>query len=1090
MLVSVSFGLVLVAAALLVAGFAAGGLTLIYVSIVLCVVAGVILLFGVKSGTVQAQSSAGGGASAPAPAPLAREPELVAVGGGSSSSSPAPSPPAEPAAPPPPSEPEPEPEAEPEAEASGQAEWLATDQEWEGTDSEASAEGAAFPIADYDELSSEEILPLVPQLYPDELDMVLARETAGKGRDDLVEALEARRLQVAQEGEPSAGAATQGPVPQAEPAAVAGASVPTGDGAEDDGPVFPISDYDELVPGEILPLVPQLYPDELDTVEARERAGQGRADVLEALAAARLQFDENGGSVDAPIEGYDAMSVHEVVLALPELDDAQLADVRQYEAANRARSGVLFAIARRLSGMGLEAEETDAAAPGPDEEPSTGPAPAQGGFRPADRLPPAMTPETRTEATQADQPGPPDAAAAQAPAPAEGGFRPADRLPPAMTPEMRAADTEEGAVPDSSGHVDQPAPAAAGDEVPPEGYEGRAADEVIGSLEGLDPASLWRARAQEASHDQRPEVLAAIDALLGPHYSRPAAPASVGSAPAPEAAAAAPDEASLPVADYDSLKVHDVVGLLDDLDRDQLAQVRAYESANRARSGVLFAIERRLARTAAGPSVEIPAAEPPVASASAEAPSTAADDGPPPPAPAGAGFRPADRLPPAMTPEERAGGAGGVPAGVSAEPEEAPAEAAPAEAAPVGAGFRPADRLPPAMTPEERAGGAEGGSSAAGAAPSASPVAPAAEARDADADAEFSFRPAERMPPAMTPEMRDGGATVAAPAPGGAGDADGNREVRPVAEILDALAGLTTAQLWQVRALEAGRKARAEVLGAIDNLLGPRYSTAPGQSAEVVAAPTEPPPPMWAGFKPAPILPPSMTPEMRAGSASLGETGPNVAMSRPESSGGAPQPASPASPPAAGWGSPSEPAPEGAGVSEPEVEEAAVPQSVPFQGARIAARPADLLPPARTPEARSGSPAPAPSAAADSGAQSEGGSVSGTAVQNIAQIGARPAGLLPPAMTPETAAGEAPVGSVPAGTDGAAAASPQAPRPSGIPPRPAGLLPPAMTPEDRAGPAPAATAAAAPAPTGAPAAATIAPRPATLLPPAKTPEDR
>src|SRR5688572_8502833 len=57
-----------------------------------------------------------------------------------------------------------------------------------------------------------------------------------------------------------------------------------------DDELFPIADYDELSLGEILPLLPKLYADELDVVEARERAGKSRRQILSRLGELREQM--------------------------------------------------------------------------------------------------------------------------------------------------------------------------------------------------------------------------------------------------------------------------------------------------------------------------------------------------------------------------------------------------------------------------------------------------------------------------------------------------------------------------------------------------------------------------------------------------------------------------------------------------------------------------------------------------------------------------------------------------------------------------------------------------------------------------------
>ena len=53
------------------------------------------------------------------------------------------------------------------------------------------------------------------------------------------------------------------------------------------GPVvdveFPIADYDDLTVAEIMPLLPQLYSDELGVVAERERNGKNRSSILARL---------------------------------------------------------------------------------------------------------------------------------------------------------------------------------------------------------------------------------------------------------------------------------------------------------------------------------------------------------------------------------------------------------------------------------------------------------------------------------------------------------------------------------------------------------------------------------------------------------------------------------------------------------------------------------------------------------------------------------------------------------------------------------------------------------------------------------------
>jgi hypothetical protein len=61
---------------------------------------------------------------------------------------------------------------------------------------------------------------------------------------------------------------------------------------------FPIADYDDLTTDEVVGLLPQLYSDELDVVEARERQGAARPLILETLDALR----QSGTDADRDLE--------------------------------------------------------------------------------------------------------------------------------------------------------------------------------------------------------------------------------------------------------------------------------------------------------------------------------------------------------------------------------------------------------------------------------------------------------------------------------------------------------------------------------------------------------------------------------------------------------------------------------------------------------------------------------------------------------------------------------------------------------------------------------------------------------------------
>ncbi len=249
-LVLVSFALVILAAVLLVLGLLMeNGLPLIYVSIACSVAAGVVLF-------VATQRNRGRPAEAPsAPAPLEREePVPVVAGARDEPTAVTPTAPAAAATP-----------VEPAAAAA---------------DDDVELDEDFFPIADYDDLKVSEIMPLLPELYPEELDEVEARERAGKARVTILDRIAELREQAGDRLDEPVGA----------PAAGAGDEDGEGwDVTEDDwGPPagaaeFPIADYDELTVAEITPLLDDLDDDELLMVREREAATDARRSILTAI---------------------------------------------------------------------------------------------------------------------------------------------------------------------------------------------------------------------------------------------------------------------------------------------------------------------------------------------------------------------------------------------------------------------------------------------------------------------------------------------------------------------------------------------------------------------------------------------------------------------------------------------------------------------------------------------------------------------------------------------------------------------------------------------------------------------------------------
>lgn len=132
-----------------------------------------------------------------------------------------------------------------------------------------------FPIDAYDSLKVNEIVPLLPELDLDELDLVREREVAGRNRativkkiDELIDDLEA-----------------QAEVLEAAPAATEMVEEPTAAvttvGAATGG--LPIEDYDSLSVAQVLPLLPELDDDELENVAEYEEEHRNRAQILRRI---------------------------------------------------------------------------------------------------------------------------------------------------------------------------------------------------------------------------------------------------------------------------------------------------------------------------------------------------------------------------------------------------------------------------------------------------------------------------------------------------------------------------------------------------------------------------------------------------------------------------------------------------------------------------------------------------------------------------------------------------------------------------------------------------------------------------------------
>lgn len=407
MLVLVSFGLVLLATILLVVGLLTDdGLTLIYFSIAASFTAAVVLYLAFRRARPKADSAA----QPPEPiAPEGAEDEVEARRDEPTAVTPvvAATPEVIAAASPAPEE-ELEDEAvaaqaDPAVEVAAASDDWTSDDDW-ADDGEFDVE---FPIADYDELTVAEIMPLLPQLYSDELGIVAQRERTGKARATILARLdelaatgtEADALEAELAGDVAVAPAPAAEALRNETPATPRPAAPTpqvpslSDDDDEYEDFFPIADYDELSVDQIVPLLAMLEDDELEDVKAREAAGQGRKSVIAEIdrqlglvaadasdladdgwaddrpaPEARVQVEQAMGSALA-IAGYDGLTVAQIRPLLAGLSEAELRAVLEHETARDNRRTIVADIERRLDG----AEAVAPAAPAPTRAPRRAP---------------------------------------------------------------------------------------------------------------------------------------------------------------------------------------------------------------------------------------------------------------------------------------------------------------------------------------------------------------------------------------------------------------------------------------------------------------------------------------------------------------------------------------------------------------------------------------------------------------------------------------------------------------------------------------------------------------------------------------------
>jgi hypothetical protein len=250
------------------------------------------------------------------------------------------------------------------------------------------AEGREFPIPDYDSLEVVEVLPLLGDLEPSELEMVRQREASGRAHPWILARVDAL-LEAEADADTSEHAWAPGPIGtsgqqrslleegedeivEVEPDDAAWATPRDSDWAASDFPLDSGSDYDDLSVGrdfpidrynalrvtEILPLLANLGSEDLKMVREEEAAGKARASILARIdgllarsggarppAAKRPTAKApSKAAASLPIDDYDNLNVAQIVARLVTLSAAELRQVRTYEKRHKNRAGVLSRI--------------------------------------------------------------------------------------------------------------------------------------------------------------------------------------------------------------------------------------------------------------------------------------------------------------------------------------------------------------------------------------------------------------------------------------------------------------------------------------------------------------------------------------------------------------------------------------------------------------------------------------------------------------------------------------------------------------------------------------------------------------------------
>jgi hypothetical protein len=220
-----------------------------------------------------------------------------------------------------------------------------------------------FPIPDYDSLEVVEVLPLLAELEPRDLEMVRQREASGRAHPWILARIDALlESEVAESDWAPSGRGSSEWAASDFPLETEFDEL----SLEADGievvREFPIADYDDLKVTEILPLLPKLEPAELRMVRAEEASNRARTSILSRIdallssgPAARTARATKAGTATKrpsravlPIEGYDDLTVPQITSRLGQLSQEELKALRTYEKRHKARAGVLAKIESAL----------------------------------------------------------------------------------------------------------------------------------------------------------------------------------------------------------------------------------------------------------------------------------------------------------------------------------------------------------------------------------------------------------------------------------------------------------------------------------------------------------------------------------------------------------------------------------------------------------------------------------------------------------------------------------------------------------------------------------------------------------------------